>query len=218
MAELDGQVEHPAPHGFQIDVKGEIPLRRVGNVFIVMPFQRGQIVLAARAHGIAAGQRADEIVRVGEMFALLLKRGGDVVIPHVVGHFVPFPCGAAHYLGIEEPRPARQEKGGRDIEVTEQIEQPPHSRAASEFPLRAPQARLTEEFPEDHRVEVHGEVDEHPDPFGKGEAVDLPDAGRVRVLEHQGFVVHTASRRRAAAAPYSSVIMPPDRLRACPVM
>ncbi|MCQ0003487.1 hypothetical protein [Actinomadura madurae] len=44
----------------------------------------------------------------------------------------------------------------------EQVEQPPHADAAAELALRQLHRRLVEQAPQQHRIEVGGEVDGNP--------------------------------------------------------
>ena len=100
MDKTDRQVEHPFPDVFIIDIEGKLALRRIGNICVGVIPERGEVVLAARARRVLSRQPLDERIRPVEVDGLLLKRQGDVVIPHVIGDFVLFPHGAPEYFRI----------------------------------------------------------------------------------------------------------------------
>ena len=190
MDKTDRQVEHPFTDVFIIDIEGKLTLRRIGNICVGVIPERGEVVLAARARRVLSRQPLDERIRPVDVDGLLLKRRGDVVIPHVIGDFVPFPHGAPEYFRIQEPRLSGQEQRRPDVEFPEHVQQPPQSGPAPELALRAPEFRFAEELPENHRVEIDRKVDDDPDAAGKDESRDsLDPAGRF-VLEHQRSFLH----------------------------
>lgn len=108
------------------------------------------------------GELLQRLGRPQQVRPLDRRLGRHAVLPHVVGDFMPAACPGPHGVGVELADAPRYEQGRLHGVSVEQVEQPPHADAAAELALRQLHRRLVEQAPQQHRIEVGGEVDGNP--------------------------------------------------------
>ncbi len=83
------------------------------------------------------------------------------MLPHVVGNFVAGPGRGHHGLGIELTDAPGCKDGGVDAVGREEFEETPDADAATKFAFGELHGRLVMDAPQEHGVEVHGQVHGH---------------------------------------------------------
>jgi len=105
---------------------------------------------------------------------LALQRGilGNLVLPHVVGDLVAASGCGLHRLRIELADAAGREDRRLDGVAVEQLDQPPDADPPAELALGELHGRLVQHAPEQHGVEIRGEVHRDAGPLGPGAFFD----------------------------------------------
>ena len=170
---VERQMDKAIRAAFVDDVMRALIGRALGPVHVSVFAQQRSAVPAARADRPAAADLFDCGDRLGEVILFEARLLRDAVLPHVIGDFVAALDRGAQCLRIELAGPPRGEDRRLDMVRVKQLDQPPDADPATELALCQLHRRLVQQPPQQHRVEIEGEIDRDPHPRRPAEIGDV---------------------------------------------
>jgi hypothetical protein len=140
-------------------------------------------VLAAGSDGTAACDTFKRRNRLEQVVLLERLVAGDVMLPHVIGDFMPGPGRSLERLRIELADPPRGEHRDLDSMAFVHLQQTPNADPATELPFRELHRRFIRKPPGQHDVEIQGEIHRHPD---SGRIHEIRDRTVPRLISEGG--------------------------------
>src|SRR5215471_14888982 len=190
------------------DIVGQMISSAGGSVDIAQLGKQRRGMMAARADGATPAEALQGLRGFDQMVVFEITLPGHAMLPHVVGNLVASPGRSHNGLGIQLTDAPGRKDGGLYAVGREEFKEAPDANASAKLAFGELHGRLVMDPPQQHGVEVYGQVHSHAYARGVGKVLKMHVSRAIALgsrAEFLEFLLYGTGHRDLAFGPSTGV-------------